>query len=86
VFAPAAAPQLPEGTWFGCGNGFSTYRDVLLRRYEGRLADVDASLHPRAREVAQLAVPRFERGEGSDATVAAPLYVRDKIALKTHER
>jgi tRNA threonylcarbamoyladenosine biosynthesis protein TsaB len=86
VYAPAAAPPLADGTWFGCGNGFATYRDVLLRRYEGRLAEVDAARYPRAQEIAQLAVPRFERGEGSDAAAAAPLYVRDKVALKTHER
>jgi len=86
VYAPAAAPPLPDGAWFGCGNGFATYRNVLLRCYEGRLAEVDAARHPRAQEIAHLAVPRFERGEGSDAASAAPLYVRDKVALKTHER
>jgi tRNA threonylcarbamoyladenosine biosynthesis protein TsaB len=86
VYAPAAAPQLPEGTWFGCGNGFAAYRETLMRRYEPRLDAVDVEIHPRAEEVARLAVPRFERGEGGDAAAAAPLYVRDKVALKMYER
>lgn len=86
LYAPAAAPELPEGTWFGCGSGFAAYRETLLQRYEGRLAAVDAGIHPRAQEIARLAAPRFERGEGFDAAAAAPVYIRDKVALKTHER
>jgi tRNA threonylcarbamoyladenosine biosynthesis protein TsaB len=86
VFPPAAAPQLPEGTWFGCGNGFAAYRETLMQRYAGRFHAIDVESHPSADAVARLAVPLFERGEGGDAAAAAPLYVRDKVALKTHER
>ena len=86
VYAPAAAPPLPDGAWFGCGNGFAVYRETLMKRYAERLAAVDVDIRPRAQEIARLAVPRFERGEGGDAAMAAPLYVRDKVALKTHER
>jgi len=28
----------------------------------------------------------FLRGEGMDAALAAPLYIRNKVALKTNER
>lgn len=83
---PSAAPPLPGGTWFGCGSGFAAYREALLRRYEGQLSAVDGGIHPRAQEIARLAVPRFERGEGIDALDAAPFYIRDKVALKMHER
>lgn len=83
---PAAAPQPPDGTWLGCGTGFAVYRGALMQRYAGKLAAIDAGIHPRAEEIARLAVPRFERGEGVDAAAAAPLYVRDKVALKIHER
>lgn len=86
VCPPAQAPALPPGSWFGCGNGFAVYRDALLERYAGRLSRVDATIHPRAHEIVRLAVPRFERGEARDAADAAPFYVRDKVALKTHER
>ena len=86
VCAPAAAPPLPRGTWFGGGNGFAVYRDALMQRYDGMLSAVDPQRHPRAEEIAQLAVRRLERGEGVEAALASPLYVRDKVALKTNER
>jgi hypothetical protein len=34
----------------------------------------------------KLAQPRYLAGEVIDAALAAPLYVRDKVALKTNER
>lgn len=86
LYAPAAAPQLPAGAWFGGGSGFAAYREALMQRYDGKLSAVDAELHPRAQEIARLAVPQFEQGMGIDATLAAPLYIRDKVALKIHER
>ena len=36
--------------------------------------------------VARLAAWHFSRGEVVDAALAAPLYVRDKVALTTAER
>ncbi len=86
LYKPAAVPQLPEGAWFGGGSGFAVYREVLMQRYEGKLSTVDADLHPRAEEIARLGVAQFEQGRGIDAALAAPLYIRDKVALKTHER
>jgi tRNA threonylcarbamoyladenosine biosynthesis protein TsaB len=58
----------------------------LMKRYGARLAEIDVEIRPRAQEIARLAAPRFERGEGGDAATAAPVYVRDKVALKSHER
>jgi tRNA threonylcarbamoyladenosine biosynthesis protein TsaB len=34
----------------------------------------------------KLAAPLFEEGLGKDAALAAPLYIRNKVALKTAER
>lgn len=86
VCAAGDVPLLPGPGWTGCGNGFAVHRDALLQRYGAQLSTVNAALHPRAREVAQLAAPIFARGGGARAENAAPLYVRDKVALKTHER
>jgi tRNA threonylcarbamoyladenosine biosynthesis protein TsaB len=83
---PADAPQVPGADWTGCGNGFDAHGAALQRRYEGRLSRVVAGLHPRAQEMARLATPRFAAGEGLDPAEAHPLYVRDKVALKMHER
>jgi tRNA A37 threonylcarbamoyladenosine modification protein TsaB len=34
----------------------------------------------------RLALPRLAAGEGKDPAEAVPLYVREKVALKIHER
>ena len=86
VCAPDAVPPLPGTGWMGCGNGFAVYGDALRKRCGSQLASIDSALHARARDVAVLAAPVFARGGGLSAEYAAPLYVRDKVALKTHER
>ena len=50
------------------------------------LAGVRADLAPHAREVAVLAAIEFQRGTAVAAEQAAPLYVRNKIALRVDER
>lgn len=83
---PSDAPQVPGAGWTGCGSGFDRYGDALQTRYDGRLTRIDRGMTPRAREMAQLAAPRFSRGEGLDPASAAPLYVRNKVALTEAER
>ena len=80
--APDAAPRPPGDGWLGCGSGFATYPDALRSVAERVVPHVHAS----ALAVAQLAAPRLARGEGVDAALAAPSYLRDKIALTTEER
>jgi tRNA threonylcarbamoyladenosine biosynthesis protein TsaB len=41
---------------------------------------------PQASAVAQLAAIEFAKGNAVDAALALPLYLRDKVALKTKER
>jgi len=83
---PHAAPELPGADWFGVGSGFGVYREALTRRYTGQLRAVDPNRYPHARDIAALAAPRFAAGEGLDAEYAAPLYLRDKVALRIDER
>jgi len=80
--APASAPMPPGGGWRGCGNGFSAYEDI----FRDRFASLWPEIHPSALAVARLAAPRFAAGEGVDAALAAPVYVRDKVALTIEER
>lgn len=81
--APPATVAAPVGAgWQGCGDGFAAHPELL----RGRLLGVRPDLWPTAAAVAQLAAPRLARGEGVDAALAAPLYVRDKVALTTAER
>ena len=86
LYKPAAVPALPDGQWIGCGSGFAIYRNELAARYAGSLERVLENLAPHAREVALLAAHEFARGNAVDAAEAAPLYVRNKVALRVDER
>jgi tRNA threonylcarbamoyladenosine biosynthesis protein TsaB len=84
---PAQTTPMLEGHgWFGCGSGFSVYADALAKRYGGQLDGVAAQLHPHARSIVRLAAPVLAAGGGLPAEQAAPIYVRDKVALKMHEQ
>jgi len=85
--APGEAP-LPPGAepWTGAGNGFRAHRELLVARYDGRLSDIIDDVYPHAREVARLAVPDFELGRAVAAEAAVPVYIRDKVALRSDER
>jgi tRNA threonylcarbamoyladenosine biosynthesis protein TsaB len=84
--APDDAPPLPEGAWTGLGSGFSAHEAALRRRYAGRLAAIVPQARPHARDIAELAVREFERGAGVAPELAAPIYLRDKVALRSDER
>ena len=82
---PASLPPLPGRRWAATGSGFDrhpwlreAYRETVEMRFEGDL--------PRAGAVARIAARRFARGGGIAAAEAAPLYLRDKVALTTDER
>lgn len=83
---PAAVPQVEGGGWIACGSGFRVHAAALARCYEGRIARTDADAVPNAEAMLRLALEAFASGQGADAASAAPLYVRDKVALKTSER
>ena len=76
---PQDAPRPPGGGWIGCGSGFAAYGDMGFAR-------VFPQVHPTAAAVAALAAPRFAAGEGVDAALAAPIYLRDKVALTKEEQ
>jgi tRNA threonylcarbamoyladenosine biosynthesis protein TsaB len=80
------APELCGDGWIGIGSGFAEYSDALRNRYLGQLGEVHGEAFPHAREMARLAAPLLERGQGMDAALAAPQYIRNKVALKMGER
>jgi len=83
---PEDAPILSGSDWFGAGSGFAAHGDALARRYAGQLQGVDGGAIPRAAAIAALGAARFALGQGVDAAEALPLYLRDRVALKTSER
>ena len=86
VCNPEEVPLPPAGEWIGVGSGFAAYADALQLRLGAQLVATQAQVLPHAREMLQLAVPRFIAGEAWPAAQAQLLYLRDKVALKTHER
>lgn len=79
--------QVPDGgDWVGAGNGFAALGEVLRPRLDARLVRIYDTLMPDAEAMAPLAAQAFERGEGMDAALAAPVYLRDKVALTVDER
>ncbi len=83
---PQNAPALTGSDWCGVGSGFAAHGAALVARYGAQLAGVNSTAIPQASAVAQLAAPMFAAGQGMDAALAMPLYLRDKVALKTAER
>jgi len=83
---PEDAPLVPGEGWYGAGSGFAAYGEKLGERYTGQLQDVDGTVVPQAAAIAALGAIQFANGCGVDAALALPLYLRDKVALKTSER
>jgi tRNA threonylcarbamoyladenosine biosynthesis protein TsaB len=86
MYAPQQVPILEGHGWIGAGSGFAAYGEALAARFADRIDSIVADAYPHARDMAALAAPVFEHGLGVPAWEAAPLYIRDKIALKTSER
>jgi len=84
--APADAPLLPAGTWTGCGSGFAAHEAALKERYREQLSAIMPEVFPHARDIARLAAREFEAGRAVAAERAVPVYLRDRVALKTAER
>ena len=83
---PRYAPLILGNDWVGCGSAFNKYYDVLKNRYENVISRFEGSFVPQAREIAQLAELGFKKGLGVDPANIAPIYIRNKIALKESER
>ena len=75
---PPASIVLPQGDWLGCGNGFAAYGSMGMKI-------IKPEIHPSAMAVARLAAPRLAAGEGVDAALAQPAYLRDKVAFTAEE-
>ncbi len=80
------APSVAGDDWFGAGSGFAVNDAALSARYGSQLSGVDAQAVPQAGAVVRLAAGEFANGNAVDAAQALPLYLRDKVALKTSER
>lgn len=83
--APLAL-ELPAGEWCAAGSAFRVWPAELQARCAGRLAGCLPDVVPRAEEVARLGADAAARALLVPPEQAAPLYVRDKVAMTTAER
>lgn len=85
LFAEGALPALPGRDWVATGSGFDAFA-WLRGAYSLQVGNRIEGDLPRAGAVARVAARKFVRGESVPAEQAAPLYLRDKVALTTRER
>lgn len=85
VAAPEAVPLPETGAWIAVGNAIATY-GALAGRLQAAGFDRLAKVVPRAGRIAELAVPAVAAGQCVDPALAAPIYVRDKVARTVVER
>jgi tRNA threonylcarbamoyladenosine biosynthesis protein TsaB len=88
---PDALPALEGGEWCGIGGGFDVpaLADHLSDRYRAQIRRIATRALPSAREVATIAARQLAK-RGMEIALApehaAPLYLRNKVAMTIAER
>jgi len=82
VCAPDSVAVPAGADWYGAGDGWSSYADLLQARLSGATVGTMAGARPHAADVAALAIPLLQAGGGLPAEQAAPVYLRNKVADK----
>ena len=85
VCRPEAAPLL-LGSWVGVGSGWAVYGEVLNKIYVQNLTKTLSNISPKAEAILKIATPVFKAGLAKSASEAAPIYIRNRVALTTAER
>jgi tRNA threonylcarbamoyladenosine biosynthesis protein TsaB len=80
------APSVEGAGWTGCGSAFAVHEEALRRHYGEQLSTLQPGVFSHAREIARIGARVFAAGGGVAAEAAAPLYVRDKVAMTVAER
>ncbi|OGV76374.1 MAG: tRNA (adenosine(37)-N6)-threonylcarbamoyltransferase complex dimerization subunit type 1 TsaB [Methylotenera sp. RIFCSPLOWO2_02_FULL_45_14] len=86
LYKPDAVPAIESDGWVGAGSGWHTYSEILSTAYSGQVEVIQPALLPTAEAILKLAQPVFASGEAKSASEAMPLYIRNRVALKTSER
>lgn len=78
-------PAIEGSDWLLCGNGFDNF-GWLREAFARQGASHAPGLRPHARAIASVAREWLEQGRAVAVDAAAPLYLRDKVALTVAER
>lgn len=84
----ASVPTLDNDRWIGIGSAFdNAVLSAALQAHRTTMADVIRSAFPSARDVATVALQQLAQGQKLLAPdQAAPLYLRNNVALTIAER
>ncbi len=85
VIKPEASPLLACRAT-GVGSGWVAYGETLSKIYGENVVKVLPNVTPKAEAILQLAKPIFAAGNAKPASEAAPIYVRNRVALTSLER
>lgn len=86
LYKPEASPTIEGISWTGVGSGWQTYTEQLSAVYAKQLQSMQPQLLPTASAILRLALPIFVNGAAKPASEAMPIYIRNRVALKTTER
>ena len=86
LYKPDVVPVMQGSGWVGAGSGWKTYSEQLSLSYMDQLKEIQPYLFPTASALLRLAVPSFAKGEAKSAGYDMPIYIRNRVALKTEER
>ncbi len=85
LYKPDAVPPIEGEGWVGAGSGWQAYGE-LTQSYSNQLQKTLPELLPTASAILHLAQPEFASGQARPAAEAMPIYIRNRVALKTAER
>jgi tRNA threonylcarbamoyladenosine biosynthesis protein TsaB len=86
VCKPHEVPAVAGGGWLAAGSGWGVFEEVLSAQYDGQISQMRADIMPTAQEMLMIATPQFIAGDTQSAHQAAPLYIRNRVALTAAER
>ena len=79
VVAPERVEQPKLTNWYGIGNGWESYRHVLLQRIPLVEQKINAGFFPHAQDSLVFALNEFKAGRAVSAEHAVPVYLRNKV-------
>ena len=86
VYKPQDVPAVEGDDWVGVGTAWKVYDETLLEQYQQQVSKTLSEMTPKAEAIMRLAIPIFARGEAVSASKAAPIYIRNRVALTSKER
>jgi len=86
LYHPTEIPIPSENNWLGIGNGWQIYGEILEKRCQDKVTNIDPNSYPHAQDMLAIALERYQQGSTVTAEEAAPLYLRDEGAWKKTSR